>query len=54
MKMMSVLQDGRKYTNTSNLFGSYVNDIDNSTIYKSVLDQYYSKELTQNDFFKVI
>ncbi|WP_289024125.1 DndE family protein [uncultured Salegentibacter sp.] len=48
-----IIQDGRKYTNTSNLFGNYVNDIDNSTIFKAILDQSYSKELSQNSFLKL-
>lgn len=49
----SILQDGRKYTNTSNLFGNFLNNTDNSIIYKSILNQIYEEDLNENEFLKL-
>ncbi len=46
-------QNGREYTPTSNIFGKLVNDIDNYTLYKTIFDQHYNKELTENEFIKL-
>jgi DNA sulfur modification protein DndE len=46
-------QNGREYTPTSNIFGSFVNNSDNFIIYKTILDQHYSKELTESEFIKL-
>lgn len=47
-------QNGREYTPTSNIFGRLVNDTDNYVLYKTMFDQHYSKELTENDFIKLL
>ena len=44
---------GREYTPTSNIFGRFVNDTDNYVLYKTIFDQHYSKELSENDFIKL-
>jgi DNA sulfur modification protein DndE len=49
----SLPQNGREYTPTSNIFGRLVNDIDNYTLYKTIFDQHYNKELTENEFIKL-
>lgn len=49
----SLPQNGREYTPTSNIFGRLVNDIDNYTLYKTIFDQNYNKELTENEFIKL-
>ncbi|MBP6754696.1 MAG: DndE family protein [Bacteroidia bacterium] len=49
----SLVQDGRKYTNTSNLFGNFLNNTDNSIIYKSILNQIYEEDLNENEFLKL-
>ena len=49
----SLPQNGREYSPTSNIFGRLVNDIDNYTIYKTIFDQYYNKELNENEFIKL-
>ncbi len=46
-------QNGREYTPTSNIFGKLVNDIDNYPLYKTIFDQHYNKELTENEFIKL-
>lgn len=46
-------QNGREYTPTSNIFGRLVNDIDNYVLYKTIFDQNYTKELSENDFIKL-
>lgn len=46
----SLPQNGREYTPTSNIFGRLVNDVDNYTLYKTIFDQHYNKELTVNEF----
>lgn len=46
----SLPQDGREYTPTSNIFGRYVNDVDNFVLYKAIFDQHYNKELTEIEF----
>lgn len=46
-------QNGREYTPTSNIFGRLVNDIDNFTLYKTIFDQHYNKELTESEFIKL-
>ena len=46
-------QNGREYTPTSNLFGRLVNDTDNYILYKTLFDQHYSKELSENEFIKL-
>lgn len=49
----SLPQNGREYTPTSNIFGRFVNDVDNYVIYKTVFDQYYKKELSESEFIKL-
>ena len=49
----SLPQNGREYTPTSNIFGRLINDIDNYTLYKTIFDQHYNKELTENEFIKL-
>lgn len=46
-------QNGREYTPTSNIFGRLVNDADNYVLYKTMFDQHYAKELSENDFIKL-
>jgi DNA sulfur modification protein DndE len=46
-------QNGREYTPTSNIFGRLVNDVDNYTLYKTIFDQHYNKELPENEFIKL-
>jgi DNA sulfur modification protein DndE len=46
-------QTGREYTPTSNIFGRFVNDTDNYVLYKTIFDQHYSKELSENNFIKL-
>lgn len=46
-------QNGREYTPTSNIFGKLINDVDNYTIYKTIFDQLYNKELTEIEFIKL-
>jgi DNA sulfur modification protein DndE len=46
-------QNGREYTPTSNIFGRLVNDTDNYILYKTMFDQHYAKELSENDFIKL-
>jgi len=46
-------QNGREYTPTSNIFGRLVNDIDNFTLYKTIVDQHYNKELTESEFIQL-
>lgn len=50
---ISLPQNGREYTPTSNVFGRLVNDTDNYRLYKTIFDQHYSKELTQDEFIKL-
>lgn len=49
----SLPQNGREYTPTSNIFGRLVNDTDNFVLYKTIFDQHYSKELSENEFIKL-
>lgn len=49
----SLPQNGREYTPTSNLFGRLVNDTDNFVLYKTIFDQHYAKELSENDFIRL-
>jgi DNA sulfur modification protein DndE len=49
----SLPQNGREYTPTSNIFGHLVNDTDNYVLYKTMFDQHYTKELSENDFIKL-
>lgn len=49
----SLPQNGREYTPTSNIFGRLVNDTDNFVLYKTMFDQHYAKELSENDFIKL-
>lgn len=49
----NVEHNGRKYTNTSNLFGRIISDLDNYIIYKSILNQHYNCELSQFDFLRL-
>ncbi len=49
----SLPQNGREYTPTSNIFGSLVNDTDNFVLYKTMFDQHYVKELSENEFIKL-
>jgi DNA sulfur modification protein DndE len=46
-------QNGREYTPTSNIFGRLINDTDNYILYKTMFDQHYAKELSENDFIKL-
>lgn len=46
-------QNGREYTPTSNIFGRLVNDTDNYVLYKTMFDQHYGKELSENEFIKI-
>src|SRR5690606_14703064 len=46
-------QNGREYTPTSNIFGRLINDIDNFVLYKTIFDQHYKKELSENEFIKL-
>lgn len=46
-------QDGKEYTPTSNIFGSYVRAVDNYVLYKTMFDQHYSKKLSENEFIKL-
>lgn len=46
-------QNGREYTPTSNIFGRLVNDVDNYVLYKTMFDQHYAKELSEDDFIKL-
>jgi len=50
----SILQNGREYSPTSNVFGKLINDTDNYQIYKTIFDQYYEKVLTESDFIKIL
>lgn len=50
---INLLQNGREYTPTSNIFGRFVNDIDNYVLYKTIFDQHYAKELSENEFIKL-
>jgi DNA sulfur modification protein DndE len=45
--------NGREYTPTNNVFGKIVNDVDNYVIYKTIFDQYYKKELSENEFVRL-
>lgn len=49
----NLLQDGREYTPTSNIFGRLVNDTENFILYKSVFDQHYKKDLTESEFIQL-
>ncbi len=49
----SLPQNGREYTPTSNIFGRLVNDLDNYTLYKTIFDQHYKKELSEYEFIKI-
>lgn len=46
-------QNGREYTPTSNIFGSFIGNTDNFIIYKTLLDQHYSKDLPESEFIKL-
>lgn len=46
-------QNGREYTPTSNIFGRLINDVDNFTLYKTIFDQHYNKELSESEFIKL-
>ena len=48
-----LLQDGKEYLPTSNIFGRYVNNTDNYAIYKAVFDQHYNKTLSTSDFIRL-
>ena len=43
-------QNGREYTPTSNIFGRLINNVDNFVLYKTIFDQHYKKELTEESF----
>lgn len=49
----SLSQNGREYTPTSNIFGKLINDTDNYILYKTIFDQHYRKELSENDFVRL-
>lgn len=46
-------QNGREYTPTSNIFGRLVDDVDNFVLYKTIFDQHYRKELSEDEFIKL-
>jgi len=46
-------QNGREYTPTSNIIGRLINDVDNFVLYKAIFDQYYKKELLENEFIRL-
>lgn len=46
-------QNGREYTPTSNIFGRLINNVDNFVLYKTIFDQHYKKELTEESFIKL-
>lgn len=46
-------QNGREYTPTSNIFGRLIEDVDNFVLYKTILDQHYRKELSEDEFIKL-
>lgn len=48
-----LLQNGREYSPTSNLFGRLINDSDNYVLYKAILDQHYRRDLSEIDFIKL-
>ena len=50
---INLLQNGREYTPTSNIFGRLVNDTDNYVLYKTIFDEHYAKELSENEFIKL-
>ncbi len=50
---LNLPQNGREYTPTSNIFGRLINDVDNFVLYKAIFDQYYKKELLENEFIKL-
>ncbi len=43
-------RDGREYTQTNNIFGRLINDVDNFILYKVIFDQHYKKSLSENEF----
>ncbi len=43
-------QDGREYTPTSNIFGKIISNVDNFKLYKTIIDQYYNRELPETEF----
>ena len=49
----NLAQNGREYTPTSNIFGRLVSDTDNFVLYKTMFDQHYGKELSENEFIKL-
>lgn len=50
---LNLPQNGREYTPTSNIFGRLINDVDNFVLYKAIFDQYYKKELLENEFIRL-
>ncbi|WP_233266117.1 ATP-binding protein [Myroides fluvii] len=50
---LSLAQNGREYTPTSNLFGRLINDTDNFVLYKTIFDQHYNNELSENEFIRL-
>lgn len=45
--------DGKEFSPTSNVFGRYIDDIDNESIYYAVLCQHYNQKLTSADFIRL-
>jgi DNA sulfur modification protein DndE len=48
-----LMSNGREYSPTSNIFGNFVNETDNSVLFKAVLDQHYSSDLTESEFVRL-
>jgi DNA sulfur modification protein DndE len=46
-------QSGREYSPTSNVFGNYVNNTDNVALFRVVLEQHYSRSLTDSEFIRL-
>ncbi|MCC3308081.1 DndE family protein [Psychrobacter sanguinis] len=46
-------KDGKEFSPTSNVFGRYINDEDNESIYYAVLCQHYDRALTNTDFTRL-
>ncbi len=45
--------DGKEFSPTSNVFGRYIDDIDNESIYYAVLCQHYNQKLASADFIRL-
>lgn len=45
--------DGKEFRDDKALFGTFINDISNVVIYKSILDQHYNKNTFEDEFVKL-